>query len=195
MKLRYLAAVVCFALTTFAAHAQIGVYMNPIAIHASNSVQDTGPFNFYDLNSKSRWLAGFNLGAYDDFFHSGGALNAGVDARFTDVHGGNAMLRSFMLGVRVSGQMTSRPIRPYVQASIGLGTTKSPESTVHVSKGIYGIFVGADYSFAKHVDFRVAELGYGSATTVSSATVGAGGNIAIPAAKLVTVSSGLVFRF
>src|SRR5690242_9654916 len=114
MKLRYLAAVVCFALTTLAAHAQIGVYMNPIAIHASDSVQDTGPFNFYDLNSKSRWLAGYNLGAYDDFYHPG-TLNAGVDARFSDLHGGNAMLRSFMLGIRVSGQVTSRPIKPYVQ--------------------------------------------------------------------------------
>ena len=194
MKLRYLAAVVCFALTTFAAHAQIGVYLNPIAIHASNSVQDTGPFNFYDLNSKSRWLYGFNLGGYDDFFHSG-ALNAGLDVRLSDLHGGNAMLRSFMLGIRVSGQLKSRPIKPYVQASVGVGTTKAPQSTVHTSKGDFGVFGGADYSFAKHVDFRMFEIGYGSLTTISSATVGAGGNIIIPAAKLVTVSSGLVFRF
>jgi hypothetical protein len=45
------------------------------------------------------------------------------------------------------------------------------------------------------VDFRVIEVGYGSLKTVSSATVGAGGNIAIPASTLLHFSSGLVFRF
>jgi hypothetical protein len=57
------------------------------------------------------------------------------------------------------------------------------------------IYGGADYTLARHVDFRMIEIGYGSATTVSSATVGAGGNTVIPASKMVSFSSGLVFRF
>jgi hypothetical protein len=52
-----------------------------------------------------------------------------------------------------------------------------------------------DYPIQRHVDFRVFEIGYGSLTTVSSATVGAGGNVAIPSSKLVDFSTGLVFRF
>jgi hypothetical protein len=48
---------------------------------------------------------------------------------------------------------------------------------------------------ARHVDLRAIEIGYGSLTTVSSATVGAGGNVAIPSSTLINFSSGLVFRF
>ena len=54
MKLRYYATVVVLALTTVAAHAQVGVYFNPIAIRVSNSVADTGPFAFLGENTKSR---------------------------------------------------------------------------------------------------------------------------------------------
>jgi hypothetical protein len=39
------------------------------------------------------------------------------------------------------------------------------------------------------------EVGYGSLTTVSSATVGAGGNVVVPTSKMISFSSGLVFRF
>jgi len=41
----------------------------------------------------------------------------------------------------------------------------------------------------------VAEIGYGSLTTVSSAYVGGGANLYIPASNQVSFSSGLVFRF
>ena len=47
----------------------------------------------------------------------------------------------------------------------------------------------------KHVDFRVLEIGYGSLTTVSSADVGGGGTLNIPAANQLSFSSGFVFRF
>jgi hypothetical protein len=59
----------------------------------------------------------------------------------------------------------------------------------------YGIFAGVDYPLGHHVDFRIFEVGYGSLATVSSATVGAGGNVAIPSSTLIHFSSGLVFRF
>jgi hypothetical protein len=194
MKLRYLASVVFFALTTVAAHAQVGIYLNPVAIRVSNSVKDTGPFAFLGQNSTSQVFYGINLGGYYDFFHSG-KLAAGLDVRYSDLHGNNGVLKDFLVGVRVSGSPFKRPIKPYIQASAGLGTTKAPESTVHVRKGAYAIYGGVDYTLARHVDLRVAEIGYGSLTTVSSATVGAGGNIAIPASKLLSFSSGLVFRF
>ncbi len=199
MKLRYLATVVVLALTTVAVHAQVGLYLNPIAIRVSNSVADTGDndngtYAFLGKDSTSNVFYGYNLGGYYDFFHAG-KLDTGFDMRFSDLHANNAMLRNFLVGIRVSSKPFSRPFRPYLQASIGEGTTKSPNATVHVSKVDYGFFGGVDYSLKQHLEWRVAEIGYGSLSTVSSATVGAGGNIAIPQSKLINFSTGLVFRF
>jgi opacity protein-like surface antigen len=195
MRLRLFAtAVLAVLFSSAVAHAQIGVYMNPVAIRVSNSVKDTGPFAFLGQNSTSQVLFGYSLGGYDDFFHSG-KLGAGIDMRLQDLHANNAMLRDFFLGVRVSGTPWERPIKPYIGASVGVTTTKPPESTVHTTKGAYLIMAGADYTLARHVDLRMIEVGYGSLTTVSSATVGTGGNRVIPASKMLTFSSGLVFRF
>jgi hypothetical protein len=198
MKLRYLATVVVLALTTVAAHAQtqgnVGLYLNPIAIRASNSVADSGPFAFLGQNATSNVFYGYTLGGYYDFFHSG-KLAAGPDIRFSDLHANNAMLKSILIGVRVSGQPFSRPFKPYVEATFGNGRTKAPDSTVRVSKLTYAVFGGVDYSFSRHVDFRIFEVGYGSLTTVSTATVGQGGPLATNPAKLLNFSSGLVFRF
>jgi hypothetical protein len=203
MKLRYLATVVALALTTVAAHAQsqeaptqgnVGLYMNPLAFRVSNSVVDSGPYAFFGQNSTSRMVYGFDMGGYYDFAHSG-PITTGFDVRFSDLHGGNAMLRNFLVGLRISGRPSQRRVKPYFLASIGTGTTKAPASTVEVKKVDYMLYGGVDYSFAHHVDFRIAEIGWGSLTTVSSATVGAGGDIAIPSSTQLSVSSGLVFRF
>jgi opacity protein-like surface antigen len=195
MKLRYLAPVVVLALTTVAAHAQagVGLYLNPIAIRASNSVQDSGPFNFYPPGSTSQVLYGYNLGGYYDFFHSG-SLNAGFDMRFSDLHANNAMLRNFLVGARFSDKPFTLPFRPYVEAAVGTGTTKAPDSTIHRTKLNYAIYAGLDYALASHVDFRAIEIGYGSLTTASTSTIAASGPT-IPASNLVSFSSGLVFRF
>ncbi len=193
MKLRYFATVVFFALTTVAAHAQVGLYLNPVAILATNSVADTGSFAFLGSNSTSQVFYGYNLGGYYDFFHSG-KIGVGGDVRYSDLHANNALLREFLVGARVSGTPFAKPFKPYVVLDLGDGTTKAPQSTVHESKLDYGIFGGVDYTFAHHVDFRVFEVGYGSLSTASTATIAAYGPN-IPPAKLITFSSGLVFRF
>jgi hypothetical protein len=196
MKLRYLAPAVLLALTTVAAHAQagVGLYLNPIAIRVSNSVADSGTYAFLGQHSTSNVFYGYNLGGYYDFYHSG-SLSAGFDMRFSDLHANNAMLRNFLVGVRLSDKPSTRPFRPYVEAAVGEGSTKAPDATVHISKVTYGVFAGLDYAIASHVDFRAIEIGYGSLTTASSASVGAGGTYAVPASTLITFSSGLVFRF
>jgi hypothetical protein len=196
MKLRYLATVVFVALTTVAAPAQVGLYLNPVAILATNSVADNsanGAFAFLGTNSTSQVFYGYNLGGYYDFFHSG-KIGVGGDVRYSDLHANNALLREFLVGVRVSATPFAKPFKPYAVLDLGDGTTKAPESTVHITKLDYGIFGGVDYTFARHVDFRVFEVGYGSLSTASTATIAAYGP-SIPAAKLVTFSSGLVFRF
>jgi hypothetical protein len=194
MKLRSIAAVAVLALATVAARAQAGLYFNPVAIRVGNSSADAGPYAFLGQNSTSQVFYGYDFGGYYDFFHSG-PVYAGIDVRESDLHANNAMLRSFLVGARVSAKPFRRPIKPYAQISVGVSTTKAPASTVHVSKFDYALYGGVDYTLQKHVDFRVLEIGYGSLTTVSSADVGGGNTLNIPAANQLSFSSGLVFRF
>ncbi len=194
MKLRSIAAVALLSLTALAARAQVGLYLNPVAIRVGNSSADAGPYAFLGQNSTSQVFYGYDFGGYYDFLHAG-PLHAGFDVRESDLHANNAMLRSFLVGGRVSAKPFRRPFKPYAQISVGVSTTKAPASTVRVSKFDYALYGGVDYTLQKHVDFRVLEIGYGSLTTVSSADVGGGGTLNIPAANQLSFSSGLVFRF
>jgi len=193
MKLRYLATVVLLVPTTVAAHAQAGLYLNPIAIRASNSVADSGPFAFLGQNSTSNVFYGVNLGGYFDFYHASNGITTGIDIRQSDLHANNATLKEFLIGVRVSGKPFRRPFKPYVEASVGAGATKAPTSDVSIKKVDYRFYGGLDYTLQRHVDFRVVEIGYGALTTISSDTVG--GSLSVPPTGLLSFSTGLVFRF
>jgi hypothetical protein len=194
MKLRTLAALAVLALSTLAARAQAGLYFNPLGIRVANTAQDAGPYAFLGQNTTSKVFYGFDLGGYYDLYRVG-PVAAGIDVRESDLHADNAILRSFRVGARASAQPFHSPFKPYAQFSVGYGTTKAPASTVHVSKFDYMIYGGVDYTLQKHVDWRMVEIGYGSLTTVSSADVGGGGSLAVPAASQISFSSGLVFRF
>lgn len=192
MKLRLFAAVVALALTTVAAHAQIGIYLNPIATRVSLSTPDTGPFAFLGPNSKSQMFYGVNVGGYYDLYHQG-KIEAGIDVRDTYQRGNNAKLNSFLVGARVCAAPFVRPIKPFLQASVGVGTTTPPTNPSHVSKVEFGLFGGVDYTLARHIDFRVVEVGYSSLQTASNSTIG--GTATVPSASLISISTGLVFRF
>lgn len=193
MKLRLLATVVVLTLTTVAAQAQnFGIYVAPIAAHISNSVADTGPFAFLGPNSKSQMFYGVDLGGYYNFFHQG-KLDVGLDVRDSIIHGNSAALNSFLVGARVTDAPFKRPIKPFIQLSVGAGTSRPPSNPLKITKLQYGVFAGADYTLNRHFDWRVAEIGYGSLTTVSNATVG--GTATVPASTILTVSTGIVVRF
>ena len=198
MKLHRLAPAIVLALTAVASHAQtqgnFGLYLNPLATRISNSTADTGPFNFLGANTTSRMFWGFQMGGFYDFYHSG-PLAAGFTMRFSDQHAIGASIRNFQVGLRLAANPASSRIKPYVEATIGDGSTKPPAATVRVSKAAYDIYGGVDYTLAKHVDLRAFEIGYGSLNTASSSTVGAGTGANYPASKLLSFSSGLVFRF
>lgn len=192
MKFRFFALVVGFALTTVAAYAQVGLYLNPIATRVSNSQADTGPFAFLGSNNTSKMFYGVDMGGYYNFYQQG-KNEAGLDVRDSIVHGNNASLNSFLLGIRVATKPFANPLKPYVQVSVGVGTSRPPTSTVRINRAQYGIFGGADYALNKHVDFRVVEVGFNSLLTASTTTIAGTGNI--PASKLISVSTGFVFRF
>jgi hypothetical protein len=191
-KLRLLVAVVGLALATVAAHAQFGIYVNPIAIRVSNSTADSGPFAFLGQNSKSQMFYGLNLGSYYNLLQQA-KTEAGIDIRDSIVHGNSASLNSFLVGARLAVSPFHRPIKPYLQASIGAGTSRAATNPVHITKAQYGVYVGADYPLNHHVDLRVLEVGYSSLITASSATIG--GTATIPASNLLSFSTGVVLRF
>src|SRR6267154_1803119 len=173
MKLRFLVVCVAFALMNLPAFAQdspapvnastasttgisstdIGLYVNPIGIGIRNSQPDSGPFAFLGDNTTSRTFYGAALGGYVNFFHAQ-KYDAGVDIRDIIVSGNGAHLNSFLVGGRIAAKPLAEKFKPYLQLSVGVGSSKAPHSTVHLNRFEYGIYGGLDYTLSKHVDFR-----------------------------------------
>ena len=191
MKLRLLVPALALTLSCMAAHAQVGLYLNPVVTRVSNSQGDTGPFAFLGQNTTSRFFGGVDFGGYYDFAHYDKAV-VGVDLRDTIQHANNASLNTFLVGLRVAGTPSPRNFKPYLQLSVGEGRTKAPLNTVHISKLAFEVFGGVDKTLSRHVDWRMVEVGYGSVSTISSGNFG--GTVALPSARLLTFSTGLVFR-
>jgi len=179
------------ALSTVAAHAQVGLYFNPIVSRISISTPDTGPFAFLGQNKTSRIFGGVMLGGYYEFSHQP-KFDVAIDLRDEIEHGNNASLNSFLIGARISSQPLAFGMKPYLQIMGGSGRSNSPLSPVHVTKAEYGAFLGVDKRLNRHVDWRILELGYSSVTTISSAIYD--GPTPIPAAKMINASTGFVFR-
>lgn len=193
MKLRFLALALAMVAPTLAAHAQIGIYVNPVVSRISNSTADTGPFAFLGSGDKAQTFGGVDFGGYYDFAHLSKA-DVSVDVRDAIQHGNNASLNTFMVGGRLAAHpMSFGGIKPYVQFSVGEGRTRPPLSNAHIQRLQYGVFGGVDKSLAKHIDWRIIEVSYGSLTTISSQTFG--GPTKIPAARVLGFSTGFVFRF
>jgi hypothetical protein len=193
MKLRLLATVVVLALTTVAAHAQIGLYVNPAFIRVSNNTPDTGVFAFLGSGQTSRMFYGANIGGYYDFYRNGN-LEAGIDIRNSISHGNAASLNGFLVGPRVAVSPFAFPLKPYAQVFIGAGSTRAATTSVGVTRAQFGVLGGADYTVHRHIDIRVIEIGYSALDTVSSYTVGAT-TTSYPSSRVLSFSTGLVFRF
>ena len=191
MKWKSLLVASALALSTVAAHAQVGLYFNPIVSRISISTPDSGPFAFLGQNKTSRIFGGVMLGGYYEFSHQP-KFDVGIDLRDEIEHGDSASLNSFLIGVRIVSQPLALGMKPYLQISGGEGRSSSPLSPVHVTKAEYGAFVGVDKRLGRHVDWRILELGYSSVTTMSSAIYDS--SKSIPAAKMINASTGFVFR-
>jgi hypothetical protein len=149
-------------------------------------------FAFLGDGTTARTFWGANIGGYYDRWH-GEKFDAGIDIRDTVVGANNAKLNNFLVGVRLVAKNISPSWRPYVQLSGGAGSTRAPHSTVRTTRATYGVFAGADYKLSRAIDVRAFEIGYGSLTTISSASVG-NTTTSFPAANLLQVSAGIVFR-
>jgi hypothetical protein len=193
MRLRFL--VLCFVLifTAIVADAQVGLYVNPVATHISNSQADPDPdpFGFLGPNTTSRTFWGANIGGYYEFFH-GSKADVSIDIRDSLVHGNGAVLNSLLFGGRVSAKPIANSFKPYFQFSGGVGTSRAPTSAIRVNRGEFDVYGGVDYSLGNYVDFRVIEIGYGLVPTENSGDFG--GPTGLGSSRLLNFSTGLVFR-
>jgi hypothetical protein len=191
MRLSLLAAAAGLVLATAAAQAQIGIYTTPVFTRISNSTPDTGIFAFLGPNQTSRVFYGFGMGFYDDFAHYTSA-DVGIDVRGSLTRGNGAHLNNFLVGPHISFKTKRFPVKPYLEASIGVGGSRAATNPVYKSKFEYAISGGADYTLSSHVDWRVVEVGVGSVQTISSGDFNGATNPSN--STLVNFSTGLVFR-
>jgi len=145
MKLRLLVPCFALALLNLTARAQdnpsqvnpstssqigvgstdVGLYVNPVGIHITNSQADTGPFAFLGANTTARTFYGANIGGYINFYHAP-RFDAGIDIRDSIVSANNAHLNSFLVGGRVIAKPIAEKFKPYLQLSVGVGSSKPP---------------------------------------------------------------------
>jgi len=197
MKLRSLFVALAVSVAVFTAvaptnaHAQGALYFNPVAIRVS-TVADNGNYSFLGPNTTSRMFWGFTLGGYYTIpAQKKYPVNFGVDIRDTLVHANNAEINTFALGVRIAGTTTGK-FHPYLEPFVADGSSRAPSTTLHITKGNYGVLGGGDLDLTKHITFRVAEVGYSRLTTASDGTIG--GSATVPSATLIHISTGFVFR-
>ncbi|HEX3373226.1 MAG TPA: hypothetical protein VHS13_03400 [Edaphobacter sp.] len=179
------------ASTTGVGAGDVGLYVNPIGIGIRNSKPDTGVFAFLGDNTTKRTFYGADFGGYVNFYHAQ-KYDAGIDLRDVIVTANNARLNSFLVGGRVAFKPIAEKFKPYLQLSIGVGSSKAPHSPIRINRFQYGIYGGLDYTLSKHVDFRAFELGYGAVSTINSGNFN--GTQSFPNSTLFSVSTGLVFR-
>jgi hypothetical protein len=162
-----------FAVTS--AKAQLGIY---------------GEFNATHDPSVPAWYKGFTGGAYANFLKAG-PIHLGLDLRGSFGDGDQYGYRNFLVGPRFEVKPPLLPIKPYIQASVGVGGNEyngtSRLQTHYSDKLQYGFIGGLDYVLIPHVDLRVAEVGYLRMSAITSGTPA-------PAINLVSVGAGIVLR-
>ena len=183
MKLRWLALSLGIVLLSVSASAQLGIYGKFVATRFSGTE---------GVGSKvTTWLYGPGAGVYYDFIHRG-PIAVGADLRGELLSGTQQRYRSGLFGLRVSAKAPVLPVRPYIQGSAGVGGIESTNSGIvgnhYDNKFQYAVFGGVDLTIFPHIDWRLAEAGYGRMS-------GVGSSANVPASSIFTVSSGLVIRF
>ena len=172
------------------ANAQVGVYGLFDATRISSLTGPPSIVTGQHLNSTSP--VGGAVGVYYDF-RNVGPVRVGVDLRGSylytkrganpDFLGAGTHIYSLLPGVRFSFHTPYKFLKPYLQASAGLGRSDFG-LTPNPSDGFeYHGFAGVDVKVFSVLDWRAVELGYGG-------IMGNGHNY-----PLTSVSTGFVVRF
>jgi hypothetical protein len=167
--------------TTASAHAQFGAYGMFTVDRLSNIASSPQPKTATDLaNTRANTVdpLGGTGGVYYDFMKLG-PVRLGADLRgsvlttkrgaYVNFNGSGARIYSVLGGVRASFHTPIASLKPYIQASVGLGrsdyglfTQGSTNGQVVIHNNFeYEGLAGLDIKLLPILDWRVAELGYG----------------------------------
>ena len=106
-------------------------------------------------------------------------------------NGGGARLNDLFGGLRVAFKPPTSSFRPYLQGSIGVGSTRQSFNPVYLSTVEYQVAGGVDKTLSPHVDFRVLQVGVGKLRTVRDVLP----NLAPGSSSTVlSFSTGIVIR-
>jgi hypothetical protein len=165
-----------------AASAQVGIYGKFDAAHLSSSSTES-----FDSTG---WFKGATVGGYYDFLHFG-PVSLGGDVRGSLLFQNPQKYRDVLFGLRLAAKPPVLPIKPYVQGSVGVGgfsySGLGGVGTHYNNKFQFQILGGVDYTLFPYIDWRVAEIGYGRMSGVSSFTPA-------PGVNLFTIGTGIVVR-
>ncbi len=170
------------AATLTSASAQVGICVKLNLVH----VPTTSATNFLTPG----WYYGPGGGVYFNVIHLGPA-SLGGDIRADYLYQSPQRYRDVLFGVRLGVKAPLIPLRPYGQISAGIGGPSSGgvlnSGRVYSNKFQYWIIGGVDHAIFPRIDWRIAEIGYGHMTGVSSSPPAAGVN-------LFTLGTGVVVR-
>jgi hypothetical protein len=187
MKRCYSLLLLILFFSAASSNAQIGVYGKLDLTHFTNNG-----------NKASEWFYGPGIGIYDNFLHVG-PVQLGADLRGTYSFGDKDKYRSVLGGVRIAVKPPLLPIRPYAEGLVGVAGTKSNQtgsfstansvsfSNTFGTKFAYQVLGGVDWTILPHLDLRLAEIGYGRVSPVSS-------GVNPQSSSITSISSGIVLR-
>lgn len=184
MRSRWLTLLLGVAGCAAAANAQVGIYakFDTARVTASSAGSSA---------QTSVWFKGPSVGIYYDFLHLG-PIALGADVRGNRLSGNQQNYRSALFGLRLALKPPAISIKPYVQASVGVGgpthTGLNGVGSIYSNKFQYQILGGIDTTLIPHLDFRAVEFGYARMSGISSGSPA-------PVATVLTISTGFVLRF
>jgi hypothetical protein len=189
MKLRWLIASTLFAALAIpcvpTCAQQVGIYatLSGDRRHITD-VLSTPPAG--SDNTKTNWPFGPTIGFYNNFSHAG-PIYLGSDARLEFARGSYSS-NALLFGLRLAAKPVAVPLKPYIQASLGLVHFNTTDLNASSTNMEYRITGGVDYTLLPHIDWRVIEIGGGSILDYSFGSGTSQGN------SLTTYSTGIVFR-
>jgi hypothetical protein len=188
MNLPRLTLLLAIAFACTSAHAQVGIYGKFDSVRFSDSGSSA---------ASTVWFYGPGAGIYYSFLHLGPA-SIGADLRGNWLTSSQQnqqqteKYRSALFGLRLAVKPLFLPLRPYIQGSVGVGgpthNNLTNTGTIYSNKFQYQILGGLDIAIFPHLDWRVAEIGYGRMSGISNAAPA-------PTGSIFTAGAGLVLRF
>lgn len=177
------------------ARAQFSIYVTSSSAHFTN-VQTGVVSNSSGSQEQyaSYWTSGIGGGVSTTFLPLG-PVKLGFDFRGS-TRPGTPGADTGMLGIKLAINPPAIRIKPYLEAAGGYVGTRTTNVSAGQASGSsftnkyagWEVLGGLDYPLVHFVDFRVIELGGGTAVSIPGTSSG-------PDISLFTVNTGLVFHF